>query len=124
MMGKAGGFSVTVAVPDFVLSATLVAVTVTVWVEPIDEGAVYRPAAEIVPTLLGLIAQFREVLEVPVTVGVNCWVWPPDKLLVPGARTTETGTRVTVVEADLVGSAALVAVTVTDCPEAMEAGAV
>jgi hypothetical protein len=40
MDGGSGGLSVTVAVPSLVLSATLVAVTVTVCVEAIEEGAV------------------------------------------------------------------------------------
>ena len=70
--GAAGGLSVTVAVPNFVLSATLVAVTLTVWREAIEAGAVYRPELEIEPAPLGLIAQDTEVLLLPVTVGVNC----------------------------------------------------
>ena len=41
-----GALTVTVAEADFVLSATLVAVTVTL---PAVAGAVRRPAAEIVP---------------------------------------------------------------------------
>ena len=40
----------TVAVADFVESATLVAVTVTVWALVIEAGAVYRPAALMLPT--------------------------------------------------------------------------
>ena len=42
--------SVTLAVAHFDVSATLVAVTTTVWAEPTVLGAVYRPLAEIVPT--------------------------------------------------------------------------
>ena len=38
------------AVADFVGSATLVAVTVTVWALEIEAGAVYRPAALMLPT--------------------------------------------------------------------------
>jgi hypothetical protein len=37
------------AVPDFVESATDVAVIVTCCVPPIDEGAVYKPAELMVP---------------------------------------------------------------------------
>ena len=39
------GLSVTVALADLLESATLVAVTVTVWELVIEAGAVYRPAA-------------------------------------------------------------------------------
>jgi hypothetical protein len=48
-------------------SATLVAVTVTVWELGIEAGALYRPAALMLPTT-GLIDQVTAVLAVLVTV--------------------------------------------------------
>ena len=58
---------------DFVESATLVAVTVTVWELEIEAGAVYRPAALMLPTA-GLIDHVTAVLLVPVTVAGKVWV--------------------------------------------------
>jgi hypothetical protein len=68
-----GGVSVTLAVTDFVGSATLVAVTVTVWELAIEAGAVYRPAAVMLPTT-GLSDQVTAVLPVLVTVAEKLWV--------------------------------------------------
>src|SRR6202171_3092898 len=68
----ATGLSVTVALADLLVSATLVAVTVTVLGAAIEAGAVYRPAAEIVPAL-GLMVYATAGLLLPVTVAVNCW---------------------------------------------------
>jgi hypothetical protein len=51
-------------------SATLLAVTVTVCDVRILDGAVYRPAEEIVPTE-GMIDQVTAVLLFPETVAVN-----------------------------------------------------
>ena len=67
------GVSVTVAVADFVGSATLEAFTVTVWELEIEAGAVYRPAAVMLPTT-GLSDQVTAVLPVLVTVAVKLWV--------------------------------------------------
>ena len=65
------GFSVIVAEADLVGSTTLVAVTVViVWAEN-DVGAVYRPAALIVPAEAD---QVTPVFPVPVTNAVNCWL--------------------------------------------------
>src|ERR1035441_2510422 len=68
-----GGLSVTVALVDLVGSATLVAVTVTVWELAIEAGAVYRPAAVMLPTT-GLSDQVTAVLPVLVTVAEKVWV--------------------------------------------------
>src|ERR1039458_1274370 len=68
-----GGFRITVAEADFVESATLVAVTMTVWELEIEAGAAYRPAEEIVPTD-GLSDQVTAVLPVLVTVAEKVWV--------------------------------------------------
>jgi len=64
------------------------------------------------------------VLELPVTVGVNCWVCETVRADVEGVSETVTGERLMMALADLVESVALVAVTVTFCPVAMEGGAV
>src|SRR5215471_18256357 len=66
-----GGMSVIVALADLVGSAALVAVTITACCDPIDAGAVYRPAALTVPTL-GAIDHVTALLLLPVTVALNC----------------------------------------------------
>ena len=68
-----GGFRVTVADAFLVVSLTLVAITVTVWTDAIEAGAVYNPAPLTEPTE-GLIDHVTAVLPRPVTVAVNCWV--------------------------------------------------
>ena len=109
----AGGLSVMVAEENFAGSATLVAVTVTVWVDGIEAGAEYRPAVEIEPTC-GLKVQLTAVLPKPTTVAVNCWVWEAASDAVAGVTVTDTaGVNVRVAEVDFVESAVLVAVTVT-----------
>jgi hypothetical protein len=53
-------------------------------------------------------------LEVPPTVAVYCWVWAAATVAESGVNEIVTGgVRVTVALADLVGSATLVAFTVT-----------
>jgi hypothetical protein len=118
------GCRLTVAVAFLVLSAELVAVTVTVCAEVIDAGAVYRPLVEIVPAD-GLIAQVTAVFVEPETEAVNCCVLPAARVLVEGLIEIVTaGCRLTVAVAFLVLSAELVAVTVTVCAEVIDAGAV
>ena len=56
--------------------------------------------------------QVTAVLLLPVTVAVNCCVAPVISEAVVGEMVTATRETVTVAEADLVGSATLVAVTV------------
>jgi hypothetical protein len=68
-----GGASEITAAADFVLSAALIAVTVTDVADETVAGAEYRPAAEIVPTA-GLTDQVTAAFVVPVTVTVNCRV--------------------------------------------------
>ena len=73
----------------------------------------------------GAIDQVTPVEVAPVTVAVN--VWPCDGSMVAAVGVTETVTAelmVTLAEADSVGSARLVAVTVTVWELAIEAGAV
>ena len=56
---------------------------------------------------------------------VNCWVWEAVRVADSGVNEIVTGgLSVTVAVADFVGSATLVAFTVTVCPATMEAGAV
>ena len=101
--------TVTVAEADLVVSATLVAVTVTL---PAVAGAVKSPPVVMLPALA---VQVTAGLLLPVTVAVNCCVAPVISEAVAGAMETETTTgavTVTVAAADLVGSATLVALTV------------
>lgn len=121
-----GGLKVTVATEDFVLSATLVAVTVTVCCDATLAGAVYSPAALTLPLPAGLIDQLTLVFADPVTVALNCCVAPCPNVTVAGETLTVTGGgfNVTVAEADLLLSAALVAVIVTACCVAILDGAV
>ena len=63
-------WTVTCADPDLVLSAAEVAVTVKL---PVADPAVKRPLVEIVPPVA---VQVTAVFELPVTVAVNCLVWP------------------------------------------------
>src|ERR1039458_452387 len=86
-------------------------------------GAVYRPLLER-PPAAGLADQVTAVLEPPATVAVNCCVWPAVSDTAVGDIVTVIADNVTVALADLVGSARLVAVTVTCCPVGMLAGAV
>ncbi len=119
------GVRVMLADADLVGSAWLVAVTVTVCGAAMVSGAVYNPEALIAPTPLGLNHQVTAVLLVLATVAVNCWGLPASSVALAGATLTAMpGTRVTAAEADLVGSAWLVAVTVTTCCTATPAGAV
>ena len=62
---------VMLAVAVLLVSATLVAVTMTVCRLPSAAGAVYRPPLEIVPTA-GLTDHVTAVFVIPVTVAVNC----------------------------------------------------
>src|SRR5205823_324212 len=100
---------------DFVASATLVAFTKTVCPLAV-EGAVYRPAAETEPTA-GVTDQVTAVFDAFATVAVNCWVCSGPRDTAGGVTDTFTvATSVMVAAADLVASAALVAVTVTVWP--------
>ena len=75
-------------------------------------GAVYRPLEETLPAVAD---QFTAVLLLPPTVAVNCCVLPvrrEDEVGEIVIDTTGAALTVTVAEADLVLSAALVAFTV------------
>jgi hypothetical protein len=66
-----GGTTVTLAVAVLLVSATLVAVTVTVCGLPSVGGAEYRPPVETVPTA-GLTDHVTAVFVVPVTAAAYC----------------------------------------------------
>lgn len=122
---RTGGLSVTVAVADLVVSATLVALTVTVCCADTVAGAVYSPPLLTVPTPAGLIDHVTAVLARSVTVAVNCCVPPcPNVTVVGDMVTVPGGFKVTVALADLVVSATLVTLTVTVCWLVNVAGAV
>ena len=110
---------VTTEVLDFVESATEVAITVTCAGLGTAAGAVNKPVVEIVPQVAAeqpapLRLHVTAVFEVPVTVEVNCCVFPAIICAVVGEIFTTTGGRmVTVADAALEESATDVAVTVT-----------
>jgi hypothetical protein len=113
------------ALADFVLSATLVAVTVSTCVEVTDAGAVYKPVASSVPIPAGATDHVTEVLLLNVTVAVNCCACPPESVDTPGVTLIGAeGSSVRMTDADWVVFAWLVAVTVTVSVAATVAGAV
>ena len=79
--------TVTAAEADLLVSATLVAVTTKL---PALMGAVYIPPEETLPPLA---FQVTDVLLVPLTLAVNCWLMPnaSDDELGNTATATETG---------------------------------
>jgi hypothetical protein len=85
------GSSVIVVDEDAVVSARLVAVTVTVCAVVMVAGAVYTPDALIEPTPAGLIDHVTALLAVLVTVAVSCAVWPMFSAVVAGLTLTATG---------------------------------
>ena len=85
-----GGNKLTLALADWLVSATLVAMTLIVWPAPIAAGAVYRPVLETKPTA-GLTDQVTLVLLVPVTVAVNCCVCEGERFTVVGLILTTGG---------------------------------
>lgn len=119
----------------WVASARLVAVTVTFWVAVIVAGAVYKPFAS--EPILGLSDHVTPVLELPLTVAVNCFDRPAASevelgfsemltAVVVGALTAgvaTAGPSMIVALAIFVESARLVAEMVTRESEATELGA-
>jgi hypothetical protein len=110
---------VTAAFADFVLSAAEVAVTVTSGGLGNVAGAVYKPVEEIVPQdapaqPVPLTLHVTLVFVAPVTVTVNCCLFPAATSIVVGEIFTATGgTIVTFAVANFVVSAADVTFTVT-----------
>ena len=110
---------VTVADPDFVGSESKVAVTATIGGFGDFAGAVYRPLALMLPQASSLqplpdMLQMTRVLELPLTVAVNC-NWALGFIWAEGGDTlTEApATNVTVANAEADGSDCAVAFTVT-----------
>jgi len=106
--------TVTIADALFEESATLTALTVTVCCDA-TAGAVYRPPDVIVPAPEGLTDHVTAVLFVSITVARNCCVCSAARETAAGATVTATGPSVTAADADLLGSATLVAFTRTVC---------
>src|ERR1017187_5683409 len=84
---------VTVAVPDFVVSAMLVAVTVTVGLDGIAAGAEYTPVEVMVPAAADHVTM---LLLAPVTVAVNVAVAESVTVAVLALTVTATGAVLTV----------------------------
>ena len=108
--------TVTAADADFVVSATLVAVTVC---EPAKVGAVYKPLELTVPAVelppfTPSTDHVTDVFELFVTVAVNCCVPPVAIVALVGLIVTVVlgVATVTAADADFVVSPTLVAVTV------------
>src|SRR5882672_7710979 len=126
-----GKTTVTVAVSDFVVSATEIAFTVVAPAGTVA-GAVYRPLALIVPTVAlppGTVftCHVTVVFVAFVTVAVNCCIRPVTTVAVFGETVTVTAggaDTVTATEADLVVSATEIAVTVTEAGLGTALGAV
>src|ERR1017187_7165092 len=92
---------------------TLAAVTVTVWVAAMVEGATYRPLDRTAPTD-GLMDQVTAWLTILTTVVLNCWVWlGPSEILLGLTCTVAGAIRVILAQPNLFGSATLVASTST-----------
>jgi hypothetical protein len=120
------------AVPDLVVSATEVAVTVTKLGLGASDGAVYRPVEVILPQIVPaqpvpLMLQVTEVLLVPVTVAVNCCFPPTPTDGFAGETLTAMlfgATIVTTVEPEIAPLKSDVAVTNTVFGAGAAAGAV
>jgi hypothetical protein len=89
------------------------------------EGATYSPVVAPIAPIAGLTVQVTDVLEVPVTLALNlCNSEAPRVTEVGLTETRTTGFRKTEDVADFVGSATLVAITVTLCAALIDGGAV
>ena len=91
-----GAVMVAIAPALFVVSAALVAVTVTAAGEGSAAGAPYNPLDETVPTVefppgTPFTLHVTAVLEVPLTLAVNWCVWETITDALAGDRVTETG---------------------------------
>jgi hypothetical protein len=117
---------------DFVGSCTATAVTVTAAGDGTVAGAMYTPAAEIVPMVelppgTPFTCQVTDVFDALATVAVNAWLPPPACTVAPeGATATDTGgadcVKVTVAEPDRVESTCDTALTVTVADDGIAAG--
>ena len=120
---------VSAAVADFIWSAALVAVIAIVGGDGTVVGAMKSPLLLIVPQAKPLHPvpdklQITCVFDAPPTEALNCCVVPVGtEALVGITATTTRGTIVTFAEADLVGSATLIASTLTVAGEGAVVGA-
>jgi hypothetical protein len=85
--------TVTLALPDLLVSARLVAVTFTVAGSGRSAGAVYTPSAEILPVAalppaMPFTLHVTPLSEVPVTVALKATVLPSTTELFAGATVT------------------------------------
>src|SRR5207245_600149 len=92
----AGSVIVTKAEADFVVSAALVAFTVTVAGLGTVAGAAYSPEVEMVPVVElppvnPLTLQVTALLLLPVTTALNCWDAPVRSEALVGLTLTATG---------------------------------
>jgi hypothetical protein len=116
------GMRLIVALAFMVGSAALEAVRVTVCGVLSEAGATYNPLTT-VPTG-GTSDHVAVVLVVPVNAALNCWLCDANKWAVAGiSETATTGLTETMVLAELLGSATLVAVTAIVCGAVNEKGA-
>lgn len=123
---------ITMAVLDFVVSATDVAVTFRNDGLGTDAGAVYRPPGVMVPQMVPaqpkpVTLQVTAVLLVPVTAAVNCCCAPVFSWTLAGATVTLTWfdeMMVTVVDPEAGGFSTEVAVITTDAGLGIAVGAV
>jgi hypothetical protein len=110
-------------------SAALVAVMVIAADEGTAEGAAYSPVPLTVPQAAPLhpapcTLQVTAVFDVPTTDALNCWVAPVTTDVLAGVTVTKTTDMiVTVADAVLLGSAMLVATTLTLAGEGATSGA-
>jgi hypothetical protein len=122
------GTSVTVAVAVLLVSATDVAVTVTLdWFVTVA-GAVYRPVVSIVPQAappaVQLTSHVTAVFGLPAMEALNCCVCAPPSVADCGDTEIVSGFNVTTAVPDLVLSTTEVAITVTVEVVVTTAGAV
>jgi len=119
-LAVAAALTVTCDDPVRLASASDFAVTVTVKADETTDGAVYMPAAEIVPTVelppvTPLTCHVTAVLDVLVTVALNAWAPPAFNDTLAGVTVTATGVagQVPLLADDGAAVVAAVALTVT-----------
>ena len=112
------GINVMEALADLLLSAMLVAFTLTICWAVTSPGAEYTPVVETLPTP-GETLHDTEVFVVPVTEEVSCWLCDASNVDEVGETATDTvdgAARMTTVEVPTaVGSSLQMAFTVTVC---------
>ena len=110
------GLIVTVAEAVFEESADAVAVTVTLVLTVIFDGDVYSPVWSMLPVVAGLMLQITVLVAALLTVALNCCACPGPSVALVGLIVTvmpAVADSVIFAVPNVVGSSALVAVTVT-----------